>query len=332
MTGWLLLSDRDTPVAEALPDVLEAGTLVIELSWPVPTGVLLDWRGAEGQALSLFHHPQSGIGLLWRDASGLKRLLLPGMLRLNGRVARLLFRWNRDDNSWTMRLDDGEEATVGSTCGLNPPAIPSWVLACLCAGRGMTRRDASVLWFGVMQGDEPPARAPWIGLTTPVPTVDGLVPAGLLRPGQWVLTRDAGPVRLRSLRRMDMPSRGSHAAIVLRAPYFARDRDLLVSTDQLVAVGGLEAEYLFGEDEVLVSAGALVDGRSALADNRRATAPGVSLDLGQLHLIEARGCTLMTAHHGPVATMPILPLRALQDYEAVPLMSLLRRLKSSDAA
>ena len=67
MTGWLLLSDRDTPVAEALPDVLETGTLVIELSWPVPTGVLLDWRGAEGQALSLFHHPQSGIGLLWRD-------------------------------------------------------------------------------------------------------------------------------------------------------------------------------------------------------------------------------------------------------------------------
>jgi hypothetical protein len=159
-----------------------------------------------------------------------------------------------------------------------------------------------------------------------------MIPAGMLQPGQWILTRNSGPVRLRSLQRMDMPSRGSHAAIILRAPFFARDRDLLVSADQLVVVGGLEAEYLFGEEEVLVAASALVDGRAALADNRRATAPGVSLDLGGLHLIEAMGCTLMTAHHGSHATAPIMPLRALQDYEALPLMSLLRRMKSSDAA
>ncbi len=158
------------------------------------------------------------------------------------------------------------------------------------------------------------------------------MPAALLKPGQWVLTRDAGPVRLRSVQRMDMPSRGSHAAVVLRAPFHARDRDLLVSADQLVAVGGLEAEYLFGEDEVLVSAGALVDGRSVLADNRRATTQGVSLDLGQLHLIDVQGCTLMTAHNGPLSSQPILPLRALQDYEALPLMGLLRRMKPSDAA
>ena len=112
----------------------------------------------------------------------------------------------------------------------------------------------------------------------------------------------------------------------------ARGRDLLVSADQLVALSGLEVEYLFGEDEVLVSAGALVDGRTALADNRRGTAPGVSLDLGGLHLIDCMGCTVMTADNGPPSTMPILPLRALRDYEALPLMSLLRRLKSSDAA
>jgi hypothetical protein len=332
MTGWLLLSDRDAPVGAALPDVLAAGSLVVELSWPVPTGVLLDWRGDTGQALSLFHHPASGIGLMWRDGATLRRFLLPGALRLAGRVARLMFRWDGPANAWAMRLDDGAEETVGATCGLNPPALPSAALTRLCGGRGVTRRDASVLWFGVMQGAEPPARAPWIGISTPIPTLDGLVPAGLLRPGQWVITRDAGPVRLRGLRRMDMPSRGSHAAIVLRAPYFAQGRDLLVSADQMVALGGLEAEYLFGEDEVLVPAGVLVDGRAALADNRRATAAGVSLDFGQFHLIDVLGCTLVSAHHGPAATRPILPLRALQDYEALPLMSLLRRMKPSDAA
>ena len=86
MTGWLLLSDRDAPVGAALPDRLATGSLVVELSWPVPTGVLLDWRGDTGQALSLFHHPASGIGLLWRDGATLRRFLLPGALRLAGRV------------------------------------------------------------------------------------------------------------------------------------------------------------------------------------------------------------------------------------------------------
>ena len=328
MTGWLLLSDRDGPVGAELPPVLDEGTLVVELSWPLPVGVLLDWR-SQGQALSLFHHPASGIGLLWRDGGALRRFLLPGALRLDGRLARLAFRWSRAQGRWTMQLDDGREARVAATAGLNPPAFPAAALAALCAGQGVTRRESSVLWFGVMRGESPPARLPWIGIAAPVMTADGPVPAGLLRPGQWIATRDAGPVRLRALQRMDMPSRGSHAAIVLRAPWHARQTDLLVSADQLVALGGLEAEYLFGEEEVLVPAGALVDGRSALADNRRATAPGVSLDLGGRHLIDCGGACLLSAGLG--AAMPP-PLRVLQDYEALPLLALLRRQKSTDAA
>jgi hypothetical protein len=332
MTGWLLLSDRDRPVGADLPPMLAEGTLVIELSWPLPLGVLLDWRSPQGQALSVFHHPASGIGLLWRDGETLRRFLLPGSLRLEGRVARFQFRWGLAEGGWSMRLDDGQESVVASTGGLNAPALPSAALSALCSGHGVTRRESSVLWFGIMQGSQPAARVAWIGQSTPVLTVEGAVPAGLLRPGQWVLTQDAGPIRLKSLRRMDMPSRGSHAAIVLRAPWYATGRDLLVSADQLVRIAGLETEYLFGEDEVLVSAGALVDGRSVLADNRRATTTGVSLDLGGLHLIECAGAFLMSAHHGPAAAQPILPLRALHEYEALPLLGLLRRLKPSDAA
>ncbi|MEZ5798333.1 MAG: hypothetical protein R3D63_13105 [Paracoccaceae bacterium] len=235
MSGWLLLSDRDTPVGAPLPDRLAAGTLVIELSWPLPTGVLLDWRGAGGQALSLFHHPGSGIGLLWRDGTLLKRMFLPGALRSGGRVARLLFHWNGGDNSWTLRLDDGDETTIGSTCGLNPPALsaPGTGAGLRWAGGdgampGAVVRDA---------GDQPPARCPGSGWPCRCPRSRGYARRPVA-PGQWVLTRDAGPVRLRGLRRTQMPSRGSHAAVVLRAPFHARDRDLLVSADQLVGIGG----------------------------------------------------------------------------------------------
>lgn len=333
MTGWLILSDCQASQDHVLPDLPDGATLVVELSWPAPTGVLLDWRDAEsGQALSLFHHPASGLGLLWRSEGCLRRFLLPGALRSDSRLARLQFRWSQAENSWSMRLDDGAGQTLGTTYGLNPPAVPAGALQQVFSGQGLTRRDDGVLWFGLAAGAIPPRGGAWIGLSTPVPTVQGFVPAAMLRRGDWVLTRDAGPVRVQSILQRDMPSRGSHAAIVLRAPWHARDRDLLVSADQLVVVGGVEAEYLFGEDEVLVSAGSLIDGRSVLADNRRATTKGVSLDLGQLHLIDVLGCTLMTAHNGPPATQPMLPLRALQDYEAVPLMRLLHRMKPSDAA
>lgn len=330
MSGWLLLSDRDGPVGDDLPPMLDEGTLVVELSWPLPVGVLLDWR-AGARALSLFHHPASGIGLLWRDGEAMRRFLLPGALRLDGRVARLTFSWSRAQGRWTMRLDDGAETPVAATAGLNPPGFAAPALGALCAGQGVTRRESSVLWFGVMRDGLPPARMAWIGIAAPVMTPAGPVPAGLLRPGQWVATRDAGPVRLRGLHRRDMPSRGSHAAIVLRAPWHARQTDLLVSADQLVTIRGLEAEYLFGEEEVLVSAGALVDGRSVLADNRRATAPGVSLDLGAPHLLQCDGACLLSASPSAAAAIPP-PLRVLQDYEALPLLALLRRQKSTDAA
>ena len=197
MTGWLFLSDRDLPVADPLPDVLDSGTLVLELSWPLPTGELLDWQGQDNRALSLFHHPSSGLGLLWRDGPVLRRFLLAGALRSDARLARLHLRWSAAESAWSMRLDGADETTIGSTYGLAPPALPAPALAQLCAGKGLRRRDASVLWFGVTSGAMPPKGTAWMGLSTPVPTVEGPVPAGRLQPGQWVLTRDAGPVRLR---------------------------------------------------------------------------------------------------------------------------------------
>ncbi|GAB1365062.1 hypothetical protein MASR1M32_42980 [Rhodobacter sp.] len=327
MSGWLLLSDRDGPVGHELPAMLAQGTLVVELSWPLPVGVLLDWREPSGQALSVFHHPASGIGLMWRDGSALRRFLLPGPLRLDSRVARLIFHWNRVRARWTMRLEDGSGSTVAATAGLNPPALPAAMLLALCAGQRVTRREASVLWFGIREADDLPARQPWIGIAVPVMTPAGPVPAGLLRPGQVVLTRDAGPLPLRAVRRSEMPSRGSHAVIVLRAPRHARGMDLLVSADQMVAVGGGEAEYLFGEDQVLVPACTLVDGRTALADNRRATAAAVSLDLGRPHLLDCAGAGLLSAGLHADA-----PLRVLKEYEAVPLLLLLRRQRAIDAA
>jgi hypothetical protein len=144
-----------------------------------------------------------------------------------------------------------------------------------------------------------------------------------------VLTRDGHALPLRAVHRRDLPTRGFFAPIVLRAPFFTRHTDLLVAADQPIAIGGLEVEYLFGEEEVLVEARFLTDGRAAAPDTRRATTTSVSLDLGKPELVEVDGCTLLCAPHSSPNRNPI---RTLMGYEAQPLMALLRRLRPALAA
>ncbi len=328
MTPWIALSDSDArPTLDG--GLLTCGALVIELSLPLPrAGVLLDYQATGGwpRTLSLFHDASGGLCLLHRQGDSLTRHMLPGPLLAEGQTARLIYAWDAPARTWQMRLETRGQTAHAVAYGLNPMPLPLADIAAMCS---LARRDASVLWFGVTDRDVPPASAPWIGLRTPVPTTQGLIPAGLLREGAEVITRD-GPRVLQSLRRMNLPARGFFAPVMLRAPYFTRTTDLLVSAEQLIAIGGLEVEYLFAEDEVLVEAGCLIDGRAALPDPRRMTISSVSLDLGEPALLDIDGCTLMTAHHGPTA--PRAPLRVLHGYEALPLMALLRRLRRADAA
>ncbi|MFE3838937.1 Hint domain-containing protein [Pseudogemmobacter sonorensis] len=319
-----MLSDADGPLVPVMPEVLARALLVMEFLWPLPTDVLLHWHDPEGHALSLFHHPQSGLALMWRIGGRMTRHRLAPPLEADGRLARLSFGWS--PQGWHMSLEGEAGAPIARAGGAERIALPARALARLCRGAGLVRRDPAVSWFGVAPGLAPPVRLPWIGRATPVPTPSGEVAADRLRPGDWVLTRNGGARRLRALRRIEMPSRGEHAAVILRAPYYARGRDILVSADQMVAIGGTETEYLFGEDEVLVAAGALVDGVSALHDNRRAVVPCLSLDLGPPCLVESAGCTWLSADHDPKPGLAP-PLTALREYEARPLMELLRRMR-----
>ncbi|MGV8950178.1 MAG: Hint domain-containing protein, partial [Cypionkella sp.] len=145
--------------------------------------------------------------------------------------------------------------------------------------------------------------------------------AGNLKRGDIIMTLDHGPQMLLDAQPLSLPARGSFAPVLLRAPYFGVRKDILVSADQLIAIGGLETEYLFDTDSVLMPASALVDGRTAFSDDRRAVTGSVALDLGKPALIEADGCILAIGHDPQLD----LPLRALKSYEVLTLMALLGR-------
>lgn len=321
-TDWIALSDGAGRPGGA---EVARGLFVTELRLPIdgPT-VLLDRRSADGaEVFSILHDAAAGLSVLHRREGRLARHELPGPLPIDRATARLEFGWDTGRDQWRLEfglLAGGTgtgtrgriEAQGRGVLGLSAP-----MLADLCAGRGQ-RHDA-VLWFGVT-GGALPARRAWVGPRSKLRTVRGPVAAEELRVGEVVVTRD-GLVPILGLARHVVPARGSFQPVLLRAPWFGTS-DILVSGEQLVRLAGPEAEYLFGEEEVLVPAHLLVDGQSALAEGRRAVVTGITVDLGGAELIEVQGCTLCTEPPPGLR----LPLRLLDRFEAVPLLAQLGRL------
>ena len=320
MSGWIALSDRnDSPVVTP-GSLIERGVFVMEFALPVRDGVVLLNQQTDDEwprTLSVFLDETAGLMILHRQGQTVRRHVLPGPLPLAAGVARISFTFDAPERRWQMQLEVlGHDEPVRAI-GRDPLPMRLDDLQGLCAGRGMIQRHPAVLWFGATMGAALPERAPWIGLNTRVDTPKGAVPAGSLRPGDLILTLDDGPLPLLRVTHRTLPSAGFFAPVLLRAPFYGADRDLLVSADQPVMLSGTLVEYHFGEDEVLIPAGALIDGRKALAEHRRAVTRSVALDLGCPALFTADGCVLMSDGANRLIAPP---RRILASYEAKPLI------------
>lgn len=322
-TGWLALSDKGILDGNPASGLMHKGQFVVELAMPLTqAAVLLDYQALDGwpRTFALLFEPSVGFVIAHRQGGRLARHVLPGPLPQGNGHGRLTFDFDAPARVWSLRFEylTGEDRPVVSSDGNDPLPLQIADLAALCTA---LRPSGPVLWFGASTGTKLPGTAPWIGLRTVVETSLGPVAAGNLKRGDVVMTLDCGPRMVLAAQPMSLPARGSFAPVLLRAPYFGTHSDILVSADQLVAFGGLETEYLFDADQVLMPASALVDGRTALSDDRRSVTGSVALDLGGPALIMADGCTLALGHD-PVLD---LPLRALKPYEVLTLMSLLGR-------
>lgn len=318
-TGWLALSDHPFAGDGGDPDSpLPQATFTLEMALPIAQGpVLLDVRSDTGlpRVFSIFHDPAVGLLAMQRQGDRLVRHVLPGPIPDMSGTARLSYAWDMAADRWTLTLTLPQGGVL-TAAGDRPmaPRLSDLILLC----RPGSRRHPSVLWFGITRDRALPDPGPWIGAATPVLTDRGLCPAGQLRPGDRIGTADSGWVPLLALHRVVAPSRGTCAPVLLRAAYFQTRTDVLVSSEQPVAFSGPAVDYLFGEDEVLVAAGHLVDGRAALWDDRRGVALGLSLDLGAPELVLCDGVAMPSR----IAPGLISPRRVLTAYEAMPLLSL----------
>lgn len=322
---WLALSDKGLidPWANPFRD-LAAGTFVAELRLPLPrASVLINLQTNHGTARSfgLFVGPDGGLSLLHRDGMAVQRVSLPAPLAMRGSAARLTFRFDAKAKTWALRLESltGEEPPVTAQ-GVGSLPFANIDLDDICK---KAATDPAVLWFGFCRSLDVPRAAPWIGLRTPVETTRGWVAAANLKAGDMIVTADRGPLALRALHRVDLPARGSFAPVLLRGPFYDPRGDVLVSADQRIALTGSAVEYLFGTDAVLVAARDVIDGQTALAEDRRNVISAVSLDLGQAALIGGAGSLGLAV--GDYAQTDDAPLMCLNGFETVTLMRMLGR-------
>lgn len=306
---WVALSGQGTAPPhprDAAP--LTTGTLMLELARPVAGPcVLLDHRGTgdgPAQGLSVMFDPAEGLGVMQRRGGQLRRHWLPGPLP-GGAGALLAFGWSgAPGGHWRLAvLPRDETGAVQETTGPDTMTLSlAEALAIFSgdAGQG-TALHPAVEWCGVARGEFPFPPAALIAASARIHTPSGPVPARLLRPGDLVLTTDDGPQPLLAATVLELPHRGSLMPVVLRSGHLPLPRDLVVGPRQHVLIDGAEVEYLFGTDEVFVTARELIDGRLARPVGDGAVTAMAALVLAHPGVLLAEGMALAAGHADPAA-------------------------------
>lgn len=133
-------------------------------------------------------------------------------------------------------------------------------LLALIQPKGLTEIDPDVIFVALSTAIEPIGPMPTLAPSVPLETAQGLRLATELRQGDVVRAASGKLVPVLSHQERIVPALGSFRPVRLRAPYFGLTQDIVVSRRQRLLVSGPEVEYLFGREEVLIPASALVNG------------------------------------------------------------------------
>ena len=280
MVGWIGIGMEDrarfdprglgaSDLAPAFaPDaILASGSLILEAQFTAPEDGV--------QKLARLHHEEgwvrrlsltiSGRGVVTVEMQqGMAHRQVQLTMPVPAREARLrvCVSWDAPRLHGVVSVEDLDQETLHQVEIRAPLPLPIQDLARLIRrGRGACIGDGT-RWIAVSDRVEPVGLPSGVGVGTPIETPDGMRAVDRLRPGDLVMTPD-GPRPIRWITRREVPALGALRPVHLRAPYHGLVCDILVAPDHRLVVAGAEAEYLFGEDAVLVEARHLIDGRTA---------------------------------------------------------------------
>lgn len=96
---------------------------------------------------------------------------------------------------------------------------------------------------------------------TLIDTASGERPVEVIKPGDLVMTRDHGLQPVRWVGSQTVRGHGRLAPVRIARGAFGASRDVMISPQHRILISGWQVELYFGEDEVLVPAKSLIDGR-----------------------------------------------------------------------
>lgn len=245
-------------------ETLAALTLWLEIAMPrrARKPVRL-WQGAAParRCIAVFLMPDGALRVLHGDALDVATppgFLSPGEVLVLRMVA---CRRGREDVIDAVNADSGARHRVRTGLAASPrldEAIPRE------QGFLDVAHVAAVATHAV-----PAADLPGLESGALVETPDGAVPVEGIGPGATVLGHDGTAHVVRWADTRERLCLGRAAPVLLRAPYFGLGADVCVTAETRLMKHGSQVQYLTGTDAVLVRAGDLVGGASALQDRTR---------------------------------------------------------------
>ena len=161
---------------------------------------------------------------------------------------------------------------------------------------------------------------------TRIATPNGLVAIEDLKIGDLVVTRDQGLQPIRWFESRTVPAVDRFAPVRIRKNVLAgQDRDLIVSPQHRVLFQGYQAELLFGEREVLVSAKHLIDGMDVTQDEQ-STVTYIHIMFDSHQVIYAEGAATESFHPGDIG------MTAVSDQAREELFAIFPELRADQSA
>ncbi|GGD21850.1 Hint domain-containing protein [Sinisalibacter lacisalsi] len=183
-------------------------------------------------------------------------------------LLRVSYSWDSPRRTARLTVEFVEDGRIFQAQAANPVPLPVGDVKALMRNGRATRADPAISYIAVSDTVEPVGFGSGIVADTPIETVEGPVPAHRLRLGDMVVTAESGSQPVRWIVKRTVPALGDFRPIRLRAPFLGLGRDMIMAPAHRVRLDLGENEYTFGENEVLVPAATLANGKHARPETR----------------------------------------------------------------
>ncbi|HKK98325.1 MAG TPA: Hint domain-containing protein [Marivita sp.] len=240
------------------------GSVVLEtrLSPDARPQTLLSYRrdGASSASFSLMSTPHGSVVLVIAQDDKLVHEVVDRGREARTDTLQVTISWDMKHRAGRLAVarPETEHVVIRHFAMTHAPLLSD--LLALARPQGLTEIDPDVIFVALSTAIEPVGPMPTLSPSVPIETAQGLKFATTLQKGDVVRAASGKLVPVLQSIRREVPALGSFRPVRLRAPYFGLTEDIVVSRHQRLLVSGPEVEYLFGREEVLIPASALVNG------------------------------------------------------------------------